>query len=143
MKTVERSPGFTARQALLRVAAVIVLPMFAHTAHSQAARDPQAAGPANSSSAANQGPNDITDEIIVTARKRDETSIAVPVTLTAVKGSDLERRGIVSFDGLNTIVPQFQLGDDAISVQGGTVTIRGIGSGDTNTDIRPSCVLQH
>ncbi len=133
MQTVEGSPGFTARQAILRIAAVIVVPMFAHTAHSQAARDPQAAGPANSSPSANQGPNEITDEIIVTARKRDETSIAVPVTLTAVKGSDLERRGIVSFDGLNTIVPQFQLGDDAISVQGGTVTIRGIGSGDTNT----------
>ena len=73
------------------------------------------------------------EEIVVTARKRDETAISVPVTLTAVTSADLQRRGIVSLDALNSIVPQLQFGDQAISIQGGSISIRGISSGDSNT----------
>ena len=70
-------------------------------------------------------------EIIVTARKRDETSIAVPVALTAVGAAELERRAINSMDGLARVVPALTIGDNAAQ-QGGIVAIRGLAGADTN-----------
>lgn len=71
-------------------------------------------------------------EIIVTARKRDETSIAVPVTLTAVGGAELARRGIASLDNLTSVVPALMIGSTGGSVQGGNIVVRGIGGADSN-----------
>lgn len=71
-------------------------------------------------------------DIIVTARKRDETSLQVPVVLTAVSGAELERRAIVSLDTLARIVPQLQIGASGGSVQGGHVGIRGISGSEAN-----------
>ena len=71
------------------------------------------------------------EDIVVTARKRDETSIAVPVALSAVGGAELERRAINSMDGLGRIVPALTIGDNA-SITGGIVAIRGLAGADTN-----------
>ena len=71
-------------------------------------------------------------DIIVTARKRDETSIAVPVTITAITGADLERRGVVSLDNLTKVVPTLLLGTSGGAIQGGVIAIRGIAGGDVN-----------
>jgi len=71
-------------------------------------------------------------DIIVTARKRSETSIAVPVVITAVGGAELERRGVNSLDGLARLVPALIIGDASGSLQGGNVAIRGIGGADNN-----------
>lgn len=70
-------------------------------------------------------------DIIVTARKRDETSIAVPVAITVVSGTELERRGIVNMDALARIVPSLVIGDNG-GQQGGIVAIRGLAGADTN-----------
>ncbi|MFC4595496.1 TonB-dependent receptor [Sphingobium tyrosinilyticum] len=72
-------------------------------------------------------------DIIVTARKRSESLIAVPVTITAVGQETLERRGIVRLEELNTLVPGLQLGDASGGFQGGTIFLRGLGAGDANT----------
>jgi len=72
-------------------------------------------------------------EITVTARKKTESLLAVPVTISVVSAEDISRRGIVSIDALNTLVSQVQFGDNSGSLQGGSVVIRGIGSADTNT----------
>lgn len=72
------------------------------------------------------------DDIIVTARKRDETSIAVPVVLTAVSGSELERRGANKLDDLAKIVPQLQMGVGGGNRLGGIVAIRGIAGAENN-----------
>lgn len=72
-------------------------------------------------------------EIVVTARKRDETAISVPVTLNAVSGEALDLRGVKSLDALTLLVPQLQLGTSVTSVQGGAIFMRGIGSGEGNT----------
>lgn len=71
------------------------------------------------------------DEIIVTARKRDETAISVPVALTAVGGAELERRAINTMDGLARVVPTLVIGDNSAQ-QGGIVAIRGLAGADTN-----------
>jgi len=72
------------------------------------------------------------EEIIVTARKRDETAIAVPVTLTVVSGSELDRRAFVKFDDLSKMVPQLQIGPAGTTLQGSQIGIRGISGADNN-----------
>lgn len=71
-------------------------------------------------------------ELVVTARKRDETLIAVPVVLTAVSGAELQRRGISNLDGLARAVPMLTIGEGGGTVQGGTIALRGIAGPDTN-----------
>ncbi|AEG49781.1 TonB-dependent receptor [Sphingobium chlorophenolicum L-1] len=72
------------------------------------------------------------DEIVVSARKRDETLIAVPVIVSAVRGEELERRGITNLDGIARIVPQLVIGEGAGSRQGGGIVIRGVSGPDAN-----------
>ncbi|WP_340314879.1 TonB-dependent receptor [Rhizorhabdus argentea] len=71
-------------------------------------------------------------DIIVTARKRDETSIAVPVVLTAVSGAELERRGISSADAVAQLVPGLTILGSGGAAQGGTIALRGVSGPDTN-----------
>lgn len=71
-------------------------------------------------------------DIIVTARRRDETSMTAPVTLTAVGREELERQGSASLDNLTRLAPQVMIAEAAGGVQGGTVSIRGIATGDGN-----------
>lgn len=71
-------------------------------------------------------------DIIVTARKREETSIAVPVTISAIGRADLERRGISDLNALTRLVPALQIGTAGGAAQGGTITLRGIGGTENN-----------
>ncbi|WP_340268817.1 TonB-dependent receptor [Sphingobium mellinum] len=68
-------------------------------------------------------------EIIVTARRREETLINVPVAVSAVTGAELERRGVNSLDGIARLVPQL-ISADGGTVTGGNIVLRGIGGGD-------------
>jgi iron complex outermembrane recepter protein len=69
-------------------------------------------------------------ELIVTARKRDETAISVPVAITAVSRADLDRRGVNSIDDLAQLVPQLISGKGG--TQGGTIVLRGMSGADGN-----------
>ena len=66
------------------------------------------------------------EEIIVTARKRDETSIATPVVVTAVGAVELQRRAIANLDGVARLVPQLMIASHGGAVQGGVVSLRAI-----------------
>lgn len=72
------------------------------------------------------------EDIIVTARKRDETSISVPVVVTAVGAAELQRRGINNLDGIARTVPQLVIGPQGGSVQGGNFALRGVSGPDSN-----------
>ena len=72
------------------------------------------------------------EDIIVTARRRDETSIAVPVVLTAVTGEELGRRGINSLDAIGQIVPGLTIFGSGGSRQGGSIALRGVAGPETN-----------
>ena len=72
------------------------------------------------------------EDIIVTARKRDETSLSVPVAITAVSSTQMERRAINSMDSLAQLVPGLIIGEGDGAVQGGEVAFRGIGAVDSN-----------
>lgn len=67
------------------------------------------------------------DEILVTARRRDETSLAVPVAITAVGAAQLERQNITSLADLSKVLPGLKVGEVSGGV-GGTIVLRGVGT---------------
>ncbi len=71
-------------------------------------------------------------DIIVTARKRDETLMSVPVVISAVSAETLSNRGIINLDGLARAVPQLLIGPQGGAIQGGNMSIRGISGPDQN-----------
>lgn len=71
-------------------------------------------------------------DIIVTARRRNETSIATPVAITAIGGAELQQRGISNVDALARTVPTLITSEATSSSQGGIVAIRGLSGVDAN-----------
>jgi iron complex outermembrane recepter protein len=65
-------------------------------------------------------------EVTVTARKREERLLDVPIAVTALSGDELSKRGLTSVDQLVQVVPSMQVtsnqGKEQVSV-----TLRGIG----------------
>jgi iron complex outermembrane receptor protein len=68
----------------------------------------------------------VLEEVIVTARKREESLMDAPVALTAVKGEQMDQSGITNLEQLSAQVPGLQIGRAA---QTSSIFIRGIGSG--------------
>ena len=68
------------------------------------------------------------EEVIVTARKRDESLQETPVSVTSVAGDALVKRGVVNFRDLTIGNPNVRIepnrGSAAVST---TVAVRGIG----------------
>lgn len=100
------------------IAALMVSTAIAGPAFAQAGEDrPQA----QSNEGASGG------EIIVTARKREETLLDVPASISALGTEDLDRYGTRDFWGLQNQVPNLII-QDIPSNSGGAVAMRGIGS---------------
>src|SRR4029453_15397162 len=76
--------------------------------------------------------DNLVQELIVTAQKREEQAQDVPIALTALSGEQLERRGVDGFQDLSTRVPSLRFGS---GVTGGehVITLRGIGSQNTTS----------
>ena len=67
------------------------------------------------------------DEIIVTARRRDEALIDVPVAVSAVSASDLNRKGVTDIQRAAKLVPQVIM-TETPSGAGASFSIRGLGT---------------
>lgn len=83
---------------------------------------PEAAEAASPENAADSGQ---LEDIVVTARKREESLNDVPIAVTAITSQTLERTGIASIERLNALVPSFTqvpAQDPGTNV----ITIRGI-----------------
>ena len=77
------------------------------------------------------------EQIIVTAEKREENILEVPLTITAFSDEMIEELGMTKAADLEQLVPGLQFGDNGEQVGQGT-TIRGIGSrlaGETHSDL--------
>ena len=77
------------------------------------------------------------EEIIVTAEKREENLLDVPVTMTAFSAQSIEELGMTNSDDLEQLVPGLQFQDEGQQTGQGT-TIRGIGTrlaGETHPDL--------
>lgn len=90
---------------------------------------PRAAFSADASGAA--APRQL-QEVVVTARKRKETLISVPITMSAIGKDELKNRSVTSLDDVAQIVPQLMIGNQSGSVQGGNMVMRGIQGPDSN-----------
>lgn len=67
------------------------------------------------------------DDIIVTARRRDETLTSVPVAITAMSQKELQRAGVNDFRSLSSALPTLKT-SEATSGAGGSIYIRGVGT---------------
>lgn len=103
---------------LLSSASLISLPAAVHAQESAPPQD---------------GAAELSDmEIIVTARKRSETLINVPVAITAVSATELSRSAINGTDALARKIPGLVVGEGGGTVQGGSISLRGISAADSN-----------
>ncbi len=77
------------------------------------------------------------EEVIVTAEKREENVLDVPVTMTAFSNQMIEELGMTNQDDLEQLVPGLQFQDNGQQTGQGT-TIRGIGTrlaGESHADL--------
>jgi iron complex outermembrane recepter protein len=70
-------------------------------------------------------------EIIVTARKRDERLMDVPVAISALSTEELQRNATQTLTAISQQVPQLLIAESQNQV-GGSVNLRGIGAGISN-----------
>lgn len=66
------------------------------------------------------------EEVVVTARKRTESLMEAPLSVTAVSGRNLDDQGITNLAQLSSQVPGLNLG---VTAQTTSIYIRGVGSG--------------
>lgn len=79
-------------------------------------------------------------EIIVTARKREETILNVPVVETAIPQEQLERFQTQDLSDLATRVPGLNLGESVLSI-GTQVSLRGVGTSTLDAGVDQSVSL--
>ena len=82
-------------------------------------------------------PNLYSDEIIVTARKREETSISVPVSIQAFDVASLEKYGTTDLVQIGNRVPGLLIHENSTQAGGG-IYLRGVGSTVLNPSIEAS-----
>jgi len=78
------------------------------------------------------------DEIIVTARRRDERLIDVPVAVSAFGQRDLERLQAVDLSGLQGVAPNVNIVQGRGSATSANIFIRGIGQPDALQTFDPA-----
>ncbi|MBL4596242.1 MAG: TonB-dependent receptor [Robiginitomaculum sp.] len=73
------------------------------------------------------------DEIIVTARKREESLETTPIAISAITGADIEKRGAANIEDIARFVPNLNIsgnGGAGGSSTTSSIFIRGIGQSD-------------
>lgn len=89
---------------------------------------------------ANEASSSQGNEILVTARRREETSLEVPVTVAAFSGAELTRAGVSSINDIARLTPQLKTFSN-IGVLGGFSAIRGITSPSGNAATDPAVLV--
>ena len=69
---------------------------------------------------------DTVDEVVVTARKREESLLDIPESVHAIGGADINRQNIKSLEDVGFLVPNLNLSPRADGFP--NVSIRGLGS---------------
>jgi iron complex outermembrane recepter protein len=88
------------------------------------------AAPAAAQDAAEVAETTDAGEIIVTARRRDETAQQTPVAITVLNDALLDRYWVKGVNSIAQLTPGMFTGEASGSV-GGSISLRGIGSGDS------------
>ena len=80
------------------------------------------------------------EEIVVTARKREETTQDVPVAITAISEETIQKYNLNTLESVAASTPQFTVGR-AGSGSGATLVLRGIGSNTTSIGLEQSVAV--
>ncbi|RME62279.1 MAG: ligand-gated channel [Alphaproteobacteria bacterium] len=80
------------------------------------------------------------EEVVVTARRREESAQDVPVSVTAYSAARIDRQDLTSLEKLAAFTPQFSVGR-ASNGSGAQLTMRGIGSSSTSIGIEQSVAV--
>ncbi|WP_170234986.1 TonB-dependent receptor [Croceicoccus sediminis] len=80
-------------------------------------------------------------EIIVTARKKSERLLDVPVAITALDGEALAEKGISDLSAVGTLLPQVRFETVGGGGNGATFAIRGIGSASGDKGIEQTVAV--
>jgi iron complex outermembrane recepter protein len=78
------------------------------------------------------------EEIVVTAQKRSESSVNVPISITAVSGSRLNESGVPDVSTLSALVPGLRMDYSGSFAQ---PTIRGVGSALLGPGLSPNVAI--
>lgn len=73
------------------------------------------------------------EEVVVTARKRSESDIAVPVAITALSAEQIERNAVTNIYDIAQITPSVMVNTTGSGIGGG-VFLRGIGTAASTTN---------
>ena len=80
------------------------------------------------------------EEVIVTARKREESLQDAPLTVTAMSQERIEKFDVTSLEKIAALSPQFFVGRSS-NGSGAQMTLRGIGSSSTSIGIEQSVAV--
>lgn len=111
---------------MMLAAALCAAPALAQVAPGETVTEPQTP-PVDSGATTNDPQRGNAEEIIVTARRRNETLLDVPVAITALASADLQRYAANDLSKIGQLIPQVQIVRSGAGT-GGSFTIRGIGS---------------
>ena len=78
------------------------------------------------SSGSEAAASDVIEEVIVTARKREESLLDIPESVQAIGGADIDRQNIKSLEDVGFLIPNLNLSTRADGFA--NVSIRGLGS---------------
>ena len=81
------------------------------------------------------------EEVIVTARKREESIQTVPIAVTALSGEQIERSFKFKVEGIDEMAPNVELGRMQFGGGGLTGAIRGISFAETERTFEPAVGL--
>ncbi len=82
------------------------------------------------------------DVIVVTARKREENLIDVPVPVSVATGAQLKRDQIYTATDLQRITPALEMSQTSGGEVNGGARLRGLGTGVFNSSVSPSVAFQ-
>lgn len=88
-----------------------------------------------------QTTDNVLEEVIVTAEKRQSTVMDTPLAVSAFDQAALDRNGIVKAEELTLAVPNFKFGDLNLGFGGAQFTIRGISNDAITNDGDPSIAV--
>jgi iron complex outermembrane recepter protein len=92
---------------------------------------------ATSASAQNSG----LEEVLVTAQKLEQDLQSVPVAVSAISASELERRSITRLDDIEASVPSLVIHENTGLSNGAAVFVRGVGEDDSRIGADPAVAL--
>ncbi len=78
------------------------------------------------------------EEVVVTAQKREENYMAVPITVNAFTAQDMVNTGAVTIQEIDDFIPGFEVGDPGGGSTQVGITMRGVSSPNISTGGDPS-----